>query len=54
MDAIVARLLHDDLARHHQNFLARHRQILSRFNCGQCRTQSARPNDGDQHYVRIR
>ena len=51
--ALVARFAHYDLARHDQNFLARHGEILARFNRRQRGPQTARADDCHQHHVRI-
>ncbi len=51
--ALVARFAHHDLARHDQNFLARHGEILARFDRRQRGAQTARADDCHQHHVRI-
>ena len=47
----IARLAHYDLARHHENFFAGHREIFASFNCRQRRTQSTGAYDCNQHHL---
>ena len=50
----LARLFHDNLAGHDQNFLAGDGEVLACFNGGQCGLEAGSPHDGDQHHVRLR
>ena len=45
---------HDDLAGHHQDFLAGDGQVFSGFERSERRTESARADDGDQDDIRFR
>src|SRR5262245_50580446 len=47
------RFAHYDLARHDQNFLARHCEILARLDRSERRAQTAGPDDCYQYHVRI-
>ncbi len=51
--AVISRLPHHNLARHHQNLLARDGEIFAGFNCRERRTQTARANDRYQYHVGI-
>src|SRR5205085_583439 len=53
LNTLLPRRAHHDLPRHHQNLLARHREILPCLNFRQRRPQPTRPNDRDQHHLRF-
>ena len=53
LDVFLSRGTHHDLSRHHENFLARHRQILPRLNRRQRGPQPTRSDDCHQHHFGI-
>ena len=53
MHAILSRLPHHYLARHHQDFLARYGEIFARFNGRERWPQAASADDRHQHHVCI-
>jgi hypothetical protein len=53
VDALVTRFAHYDLARHDQNFLAGHCEILARFDCSEGGAQTAGADNRHEHHVRI-
>ena len=52
VDAVLARLAHDDFAGHDQDFLGSDGNVFAGANRGQRRGQARRADDGDQHNVR--
>ena len=49
--ALSARRLHDDLARHDQDFLARNRDVFSSLDCCQCGAQAGGSNNRHEHQI---
>ena len=49
----IACLPHHNLTRHYENLFARNGEIFPRFDCRECRAQTACANDRHQHHVHI-